>query len=60
MMSTHLPNSVFRVPEAATLVITGTSINFGAMEVDERRVFEASIIKTKIALEVCLSLILSS
>eukprot|EP01125_Pyxidicula_operculata_P022511 TRINITY_DN923_c0_g1_i2.p1 TRINITY_DN923_c0_g1~~TRINITY_DN923_c0_g1_i2.p1 ORF type:complete len:418 (+),score=81.22 TRINITY_DN923_c0_g1_i2:496-1749(+) len=42
---------VFRVPEAATLLITGTSLSPGGLEENERTVFEGSIVKTKIALE---------
>eukprot|EP01124_Arcella_intermedia_P017994 TRINITY_DN24970_c0_g1_i1.p1 TRINITY_DN24970_c0_g1~~TRINITY_DN24970_c0_g1_i1.p1 ORF type:complete len:503 (+),score=122.43 TRINITY_DN24970_c0_g1_i1:58-1566(+) len=42
---------VFRVPEAATIVITGTGLFPVGLEEDQSRVFEASIIKTKIALE---------
>jgi len=42
---------VFRVPEAATLILTGTGLNPGLMEEHERQVFEGTIIKTKMALE---------
>jgi len=43
---------VFRVPEAATLIITGTGLNPGELQSEhERLMFEATIIKTKMALE---------
>jgi len=42
---------VFRIPEAATLVITGTGIFPPNLTEYERLVFEGSLIKTKIALE---------
>jgi thymidylate kinase len=42
---------VFRVPEAATLLQTGTGLNAGKLEDQERATFEACILKTKIALE---------
>lgn len=42
---------VFRVPEAATLLITGTGLSPPSLKEPERTVFEGTIIKTKIALE---------
>lgn len=42
---------VFRVPEAATLLLTGSGINPGTLSEKERQVFETTMIKTKIALE---------
>lgn len=46
-----LTASSLRVPEAATIVITGAAPNFETMEVEEKRTFEAGIVKAKIALE---------
>lgn len=42
---------VFRVPEAATLLITGTGVQPLQLQEAQRTVFEGSIVKTKIALE---------
>jgi len=42
---------VFRVPEAATLLQTGTGLNAGKLMDQEKATFEACIIKTKISLE---------
>jgi len=42
---------VFRVPEAATLLLTGTGLNPAKMDEQERTTFEGSMVKTKIALE---------